>query len=153
MSLTSISAETPTANHVNRRKRPADHKQPSPVVVQFQSAPVSISGPRAPRRLQWIPLAADGDYAGHQVYARIRYPDTLNVKFSSGDFEQIKSALREVVLEHNGWIDPDTEEPLPAASEDGFWASLAQEEVLLMLRAVGAARKKVLTGLLETNDN
>ncbi len=77
-------------------------------------------------------------------------PGTLNTEFSSGDFEKIKKALRQIVLEHNGWIDPDTDEPMPPATEDGFWDLLAQEEVLLCLRAVGAARKKVLSSLLET---
>ncbi|SRR6266702_480083 len=137
--------EAEVAENSTPKRKPAER----PVIVQFQQAPAG-PGPRAPKRVEWVHLAEDGDYAEHQVKARIRYPDTLNTEFSSGDFEKIKKALRQIVLEHNGWIDPDTDEPMPPATEDGFWDLLAQEEVLLCLRAVGAARKKVLSSLLET---
>lgn len=129
---------------------PKRGKQPKePAIVHLHVA-AEQPGPRAPKRVEWIPLAEEGDYAEHQVQARIRYSDTLNTEFASGDFERIKKALRQIVLAHNGWVDPDTDEPMAPATDDAFWDSLAQEEVLLMLRSVGSARKVVLSSLLET---
>jgi hypothetical protein len=141
---------TDSTSTAKNRRGAAPKSQTSPVIVQFQPAPVP-DGPRAPKRVEWIALSDEPDhpYAGHQIQARIRYPDTLNTEFSSGDFVKIRAALRKVVLAHNGWVDPDTDELMAPATDDDFWALLAQEEVLLCLRAIGAARRKVLSSLLE----
>jgi len=100
----------PHANHVDDAP-PAQR----PVVVQFQQTPTppGPGGPRAPRGIQWIPLAEEGDYAEHQFKARLRYPDSLNQEFGSGDFDRLREALKRVVLEHNGWVDPDSETDPP----------------------------------------
>lgn len=128
----------------NARSTPA----PTSTTITLVTQPAGPA-PRASRRVEWIHLAEEGDYAEHQIKARIRYPDTFNTEFSSGDFARIRKALRVLVLAHNGWIDPDSEDddpkvlpPAPGEGSDGFWDSLAQEELLLMLRAIGAERKK-----------
>jgi hypothetical protein len=155
----------PSINHASTGTRPSrlvrNKREGTDLVIQLQQAPpTQIFGPRTPRRHQWLHIGEEGtDYAEHQVLARIRYPDTLNAEFGSGDMERVKKALRTIVLEHNNWVDPESEEdnprvypPAQGEGSDGFWAALAQEEILLILRAIGAERKKVLSGLLTTSD-
>lgn len=171
-------------------------------------------GPRASKLIKWVNLSeTNEEYADHQIRARIRYPETINTEyFNPGSPGRIIDGLRLIVLEHNGWLDPDSDDDtvLPpvdqkctidaardAALKDEettyavalkearteaaratveaahtkavgkieadrvrqkeqrpepccFWDSVSQEEVILMIRAINAARGKVLGLLLET---
>jgi len=42
------------------------------------------------------------------------------------------------------------DEPMPPATEDAFWDLVSQEEILMMMRAIGGERKKLLNSLLPT---
>lgn len=207
-------------NHSTKR-RSADQ----PIIVQFQGAPpsgggVTSQGPRAPRRQEWLRLTEEGDYSEHKILARVRYEDALNADLGSGDWWRLKGALRKIIVQHNGWINPDTDIELPpcsqpcridveaerllaeeatrykAALKDAesndkaartaaraqaefahkervkeirddadrqkmdqpespccFWDSCAQEEISLMMRAVGEKRKKYMASLIEMENN
>jgi hypothetical protein len=100
-----------TENHTSKRERP--------VVVQFQAAPPSApSGPRASRPEKWVALAEDGEYAEHQIRVRLRFSDTINQELGAGDAIALTNALCKIVLEHNGWLDPEKDEPTTLPSVD-----------------------------------
>lgn len=88
----------------HEKKAPPDR----PVVIRFEDH--KSPTPRAPRGVQWISLQEGSVYADHQIRVRLRYPDYLNREFSSGSFARLKEALKQVVLEHSGWADPDSED-------------------------------------------
>jgi hypothetical protein len=116
----------------NTRKRSTDR----PIVVQFQGAPPSAgtpSGPRASRPDKWVHLADDGEYAEHQIRIRLRFSDAVSLATQSGDTRAFQNGLRQIVIEHNGWLDPEQDEPteLPPASQPcsiDSWLDAAIEE-------------------------
>lgn len=103
-------------NHTSK-KRSAER----PIVVQFQSAPPSSTpqGPRASRPDKWVALAEEGEYAEHQIRIRLRFSDAVSIATQSGDTRAFQNGLRQIVLEHNGWLDPEQDEPtlLPPANQ------------------------------------
>lgn len=88
----------------------SEHKAPPerPVVIRFEDH--KSPTPRAPKGVTWISLAEGSVYGDHQIRVRLRYPNYLDREFSSGNFQRLKAALQEIVLEHSGWGDPDSEE-------------------------------------------
>jgi hypothetical protein len=54
------------------------------------------------------------------VKIRSNFPQRLANEIASGDSARATNALRQIVLEHNGWLDEDGE-PLPPATDEGFW--------------------------------
>lgn len=150
-------------NHT--RKRPADR----PIVVQFQGAPPSSSssGPRASRPDKWVNLAEDGEYAEHQIRIRLRVPDSIMNLTVMGDVRAYHDGLRQIVLEHNGWLDPEKDEPvvLPPTDQlckhdkwlddelarelisfaDAMTRAAAQPDVLVRRNAIDAAESAHLT--------
>jgi hypothetical protein len=141
------------ANYPPDAAGPVNVPSPSPV----QSAPRR----RLPKREMWLPLTevTENPYFGFEILARVRYEDTLNDDLASGNFQKIRGALKQIVLAHNDWLDADTGEPLPPArAADGspaesFWAKMAQEEVLLMLRVISDERGKVLTSIMRGKES
>lgn len=62
----------------------------------------------------------DGDYAGWNATLRTNPPMRVLTEFSSGQFDRILSALREVVID---WDFVDEEgQPLPAPADGGLEA-------------------------------
>ncbi len=47
------------------------------------------------------------------------------------------AALQRIVLEHNGWWDPEEERPYPSASDPAFWRQISNELVLVIFTCVG----------------
>lgn len=116
-------------NHT--RKRSAER----PIIVQFQGPPSSgsPSGPRASRPDKWVQLAEDGEYAEHQIRIRLRFSDAVSLATQSGDTRAFQNGLRQIVIEHNGWLDPEQDEPvvMPPAQqlcEIDSWLDSALEE-------------------------
>lgn len=81
-------------------------------------------GPRMPRREQWVELPAE--YPEHKVKLWLNYPQRLREALDSEDEATVRDALRQIVLEHNGWLDFEGT-PYPPASDPGFWDALSQE--------------------------
>jgi hypothetical protein len=125
--------ETLDDNHT-ARERPTER----PIVVQFQGSPSTpTSGPRASRPDKWVALAEDGEYAEHQIRIRLRFSDALSVATQSGDTRAFQNGLRAIVLEHNGWLDPEQDEPTvlppanqPCAIDAELDAALAAEDAV-----------------------
>lgn len=108
--ITSEFEAVPSPPHTN-------HAAERPIVIQFErTSPATSNGPRANRGIEWIHLPAgeDQEYAEHEVRVRLRYPDSIQRELNSGTFERLTGALKRLVLEHNGWIDPESDTDPPA---------------------------------------
>lgn len=86
-----------------------------------QTAP---TGPRVPRREQWVELPAP--YAELRIKVHVNYPGRLTGELESGDLARIRAAMVAIVTEHNGWLDEDGA-PYPPASDLTFWEVLPPE--------------------------
>lgn len=95
------------------------HSAPASVIVNLQDHKAPGGRPRASRNLTWLRLSDDpnSDYAEHQIKVRLRYDDTIQREFNTGNPDRIRAGLREIVVEHNDWLDPETGLDLPAISE------------------------------------
>ena len=100
--------------------------------------PSPSSGPRIPRRKEWIELPEE--YPGFKVLVWTNYPRRLNDELSSGDQDRMRAALLQIVLEHNNWCGEDGQ-PFPPANEAAFWDvipdELAASVIVLLTLQVG----------------
>lgn len=138
----------PKSNHVST---------PPAVVIQMADHKAPGGGPRANSRIQQLALAEEGEYAHHEIKVRVRYHERYDVELGSGDFTRIRKALRDLVVEHNGWIDPDSDKDDPKVlpqpqgeNSDVFWDSVVPEELMLMIQVIGTERKKGFALLMPT---
>ncbi len=83
----------------------------------------AITGPRLPRREAWVDVP---EYEGFRVRLWTNYPRRVLDQLASQEPEEVLTALRTVVLEHNGWLDFDGQ-PFPPASEALFWEQIPDE--------------------------
>lgn len=92
---------------------------PDKTVVVNINPPREAPRPKANLKSTWVDLAEDGPYAGYQALIKTRFAERINSEFSSSDYGRIRQALREVVLEHNGWADLDADDDavLPPANQ------------------------------------
>lgn len=76
-------------------------------------------GPRANKQVKWVRLSeTNEEYQEHQFNVRVRYPERLNLEyFGPGSTGNAIDGLRLIVLEHNGWIDPDSGVVLPPVDQ------------------------------------
>jgi hypothetical protein len=160
-------AMPPQPNH-----RTESRPQPA-VVIQMQDHKAA-GGPKAPRGIVWVRLAEDGDYSEHQVKVRTRYPEVLNDELATNDFSRHKAFIKQMVLEHNDWLDPDMDQPTPLppvdttcdlSAEDAqsthvvgqpwccFWHAISLDELLMILAAWGTERKKLQVSLPGTKSS
>ena len=117
----------------------------SPPQQTFSSA-AEIPGPRLPRREVWFDLP--DEYAGFRVKVWVNYPRRFNGELATGDSERIVAVLRQIVLEHNGWLDVDGT-AFPAASSLEFWDAIPDElaaaVIILMREQVGKLASSLAT--------
>lgn len=83
------------------------------------------------KRTAWVDLPGrdeDGQeaYPGFKVKIWVNYPSGLIQEVRSGDSERAKTALKKIVLEHNGWGDIEGNE-FPEAQTDEFWEAIPNE--------------------------
>lgn len=110
------------------------------------------SAPRVQRREKWLELP--GDYAGFQFKVWVNAPTKLwmalgrNAAGNREEDEQKASeteaqeAIKQIVLEHNGWLDFDGN-PYPPASKTAFWEEIPTELAACMIAATQAEQAKL----------
>ncbi len=103
-----------------------------------------VTGPVIPRREAWLDVP---EYPGFRVKLWLNYPRRLREDINSRDEARISAAARQIVLEHNGWVDFDGL-PYPPANTEEFWAEIPTELatvlMYLALEEVGAILPKSL---------
>lgn len=105
--------------------------------------------PNPLRRERWVPV---GDYwPGHEVLLRFN-ARAVQVPEGSTDVEAIRAQLKAKVRGHRvnlpdqpptPWIDPDTDQPLPATDTDAFWDLVGDEIFAAILMILAADQKKL----------
>ena len=109
--------------------------------MQAESLPPAMpalpaAGPQEPKELDWLDIP---DRPGMQVKAWINIPRQTLTKLETlgnkGDTDGIFALLGRIVLEHNGWRDPDGE-PYPPADSPEFWTSISNDLAMRTMAAV-----------------
>jgi len=114
---------------------------------------------RIPRREDWIDLPDEYGEAGMQVRLWLNYPVHLKQDLFGGDDQKTKAALRQIVLEHNGWTDfggnpypPCDQAEVPAADDQpavpGFWEAIPDELAAAILVLVRIEAGKLAVSLV-----
>jgi hypothetical protein len=107
-------------------------QQPSEVAEAVSA--VVAHGLREPRVERWVSLEGLPDF---QIRAWLNHPWRLRQDLISGDAKRFHAAFRQVVLEHNGWLD-GAGEPYPSVEADpaAFWNALSTPLARTMLRSI-----------------
>jgi hypothetical protein len=99
---------------------------------------------RFPRRETWLDVPG---YPGCKAKIWANYPQRLLNDIRSGEEARIKEALRQVILEHNGWADAEGEAlPPPGAPE--FWDLIPTELAAILLTLLDDAASTLPNSLM-----
>lgn len=98
------------------------------------------TGPRIKRRETWVELPEE--YAGFAFRVWLNAPSRIWSELTTGGESQALEALRQLVLEHNGWLDFEGK-PYPPASEAEFWEEIPTELAACMLVATQVEIQKL----------
>lgn len=92
-------------------------------------------GPQIRRRESWVELPQE--YEGFKVRIWVNAPTRVWNELTGGDEEETQAALREIVLEHNGWRDFEGN-AYPPARDQKFWEEIPTELAACILMAAQA---------------
>lgn len=94
--------------------------------------------PRIQRRETWIDVP---EYEGFRIKVWVNAPTRLWERLTAegASEEERQEVLRQLVLEHNGWLDFDGE-PYPPPGEAAFWQAIPTE---LAATIIVATRKEI----------
>ena len=94
--------------------------------MDMNAAPVRMA-----RRESRVEMPAPYDGFAFQLW--VNAPQRLWNEVASGDDERGKTALMQLVSEHNGGLLDFDGQPLPPASEKGFWDAIPTEMLAAMI--------------------
>jgi hypothetical protein len=129
----------------------SEYESPAEHVTNGTMA-AAAKGPRVRRREVWVdlpPEAAD-TYPGFQVKLWANFRRSLLDELASGDNERVGQALRQIVLEHNGWCDEDGQAYPPASSQE-FWDAIPTELATIVVVLIRRESQRLPNLLLKTN--
>jgi hypothetical protein len=95
-------------------------------------------GPRIQRREVWADLPEDG-YAGFRVKIWVNYPVKFDVDVATGEGPRVLAACKQIVLEHNGWLDFEGK-LYPSPQTDEFWEAIPTELGAVIIATVNAQK-------------
>jgi hypothetical protein len=103
-------------------------------------------GPRIPRRETWVELPTE--YPDFKFKMWVNAPQRLwnDIRDVDQDLSRALAALKQIILEHNGWLDFD-ESPYPPATEDAFWDAIPTELAGTIIAACNAEMTKLPNSL------
>lgn len=113
-----------------------------------------VDGPRISRREVWIALPKE--YEGFEIKVWVNAPTRIWVALDSGDETEIREALGQLIIEHNGWLDFDGK-LYPPAGKAEFWdeiptelaacvLALAQQEMQRLPNSLAPQRRRSKRG-------
>lgn len=105
---------------------------------------MSDKGPQIRRRETWIVLP--GEYEGFSFRVWVNAPGKLWADINSGNEKKAVEALQQVVLEHNGWLDFDSN-LYPPADTPEFWQAIPTELAACVLVSTQTEMQKVPNSL------
>jgi hypothetical protein len=96
------------------------------------------------KKTAWMDMP--DDYSGMKIRVWVNYPNDFDQEISSRDPDKLRNIVKQIFLEHNGWVTPDeveaaarenrTPRPMPQPTTDEFWQLIPNElagAVLLLL--------------------
>lgn len=127
---------------------------PPPLVKHLPGGGVSWG-----KKLVWMEMPEG--YEGMKVRVWVNYPNKFDTDIQSRDNEVMRSALKLIFLEHNGWVTPEELElaevqgrtPIPLASptEDQFWFDAPNELVGAMILLLNRETVKLPNSMMARN--
>jgi hypothetical protein len=97
-------------------------------------------GPQVKRREAWVELPTE--YEGFRFRVWLNAPTRIWGELTGDSEKQALDALRQLVLEHNGWLDFDGQ-PYPPAGEAKFWEEIPTELAACMIVATQTEMQKL----------
>lgn len=119
--------------------------------VALPSTPPAAGGgehmerPRIKRREGWADFPEE--YEGFKVKLWLNFPSGLLDDLRSGEQARAETALRRIVLEHNGWCDEEGM-PYPAAGDPGFWEAIPTEVAAIVMALIQMKATELPNSLL-----
>lgn len=106
------------------------------------------TAPKIQRRERWVELP--DEYEGFKFRVWVNAPTKLWTAIGrageGGNEEQVVDALKQIVLEHNGWLDFDGQ-PYPPANTSEFWEEVPTELAACVIAATQAEQTKLPNSL------
>lgn len=105
------------------------------------------TGPQIPRRETWVDLPEE--YPGFRVLVWVNAPARLWNPVNNPNpvsNQQIEAALRQICLEHNGWLDFEGQ-PYPPPTETEFWQLIPTELAASMIEVARVASRQLPNSL------
>lgn len=93
------------------------------------------TAPQIQRREKWIDLPEE--YAGFRIKVWLNAPTKVWMGLTNKKEKKAQEAAKQIVLEHNGWLDFDGE-PYPPPSEEAFWEDIPTELAASVFAAANA---------------
>lgn len=109
------------------------------------------------KKLAWLPMPLG--YEGMSVRVWVNYPNKFDTDIQSRDQEVMRSALKRIFIEHNGWVTPEELElaesegrapcPMSAPTTDVFWEEAPNELVGAMILLLNRETIKLPNSLMQ----
>lgn len=110
------------------------------------------------KKMAWLDMPEE--YAGMQVRVWVNYPNAFDQDIQSRDNEVMRSALKQIFSEHNGWVTPEEIEraaregrspiPMPQPNTDDFWGQAPNELVGAMILLLNRETVKFPNSLMQS---
>ena len=114
---------------------------------EISGGPASPAPLVFPRRERWVDVP---EYPGWKVRLWVNHPAALHQALYSSDEPEFGEAFRQVVVEHNGWVD-ERGDPYPPASDSAFWEALPNELGALVVVLARRAPYELPNSLTRSN--
>jgi hypothetical protein len=87
------------------------------------------------RRERWVPLPdPDGVYKGWQIKLWVNPPVAMRMALTVDEPEKRIPAIQAMVLEHNGWVQPDGSLVPPVTDIAGFWDAIPTDIGMMLVQ-------------------
>ena len=103
-----------------------------------------VEGPRIKRREVWLTLPPE--YEGFEIKVWLNAPTRIWAALDTGDETEIREALGQLVLEHNGWIDFEGK-IYPPADTSQFWQEIPTELAACVITLAQAEMQRLPNSL------
>lgn len=98
------------------------------------------TGPQIKRREAWVELPQE--YEGFKFRVWLNAPTRLWNDLNNGDEATALESLKQLVLEHNGWLDFEGQ-PYPPPDTGDFWEQIPTELAACILTAAQTEMQKL----------
>lgn len=111
------------------------------------------------KKTAWMDMP--DEYAGMKIRVWVNYPNDFDAQIGSRDNKIIRETVKQIFIEHNGWITPEEYEkaqrenrapvPLPPPTTDEFWELIPNDLAGAMLLLLNRETLKLPKSLMEQN--